>query len=124
LYQANTNWSTNFDTAALGDQDGDGIPTWQEYIAGTDPQNAASAFALSISASNGQQVVSFPTVMTSPQYRLQRYYAIQRCTSLATQTWQGIDGATNIAGLGQTVVLTNALFAPNAFFRGQVWLGP
>ena len=42
LYQANTNWSTNFDAAALSDFDGDGMSTWQEYLAGTDPMNSNS----------------------------------------------------------------------------------
>jgi alpha-tubulin suppressor-like RCC1 family protein len=124
LYQANTNWSTNFDAAALGDQDGDGLFTWQEYILGTDPLNSASRFSLSASLSNGVEVVSFPTIATSAQYGLQRYYAVQAATNLAAPLWQGVPGLTNIPGLGQTVVWTNSLSGPQAFLRGRVWLGP
>ena len=124
LYQANTNWSTNFDAAALGDQDADGLLTWQEYITGTDPLNSASAFSLQASLTNGQLVVSFSTVATSAQYGLQRHYAVEASTNLAVPMWQGVPGITNVLGLGQTVAWTNSLPNPNTFFRGRVWLGP
>ena len=114
---------TNFDAAALGDQDGDGIPTWQEYIAGTDPMNPASVFTLMAWLSNGQQVVTFPTVQTSVQYGLRRYYALESTTNLFTPAWQGIPSLTNVLGAGQSVVWTNVLPAPNTFLRGRVWLG-
>jgi hypothetical protein len=123
LYAANANWSTNFDSAALADQDGDGVFTWQEYIAGTDPLNASSVFSLNASFSNGQQVVSFPTVATSVQYGAQRYYAVEAATNLAAPVWQGVPGLTNILGLGQTVAWTNAGAGPNTFLRARVWLG-
>jgi alpha-tubulin suppressor-like RCC1 family protein len=123
LYQYNTNWATNFDAAALGDQDGDGVPTWQEFIAGTNPTNAASVFALSVAPGAGQTVVSLPTIATTPQYQLQRYYALQFSTDL-TQPWQTIPGWTNIQGQGQILTYTNTQGASNVFYRGQVWLGP
>ncbi len=124
LYQANTNWSTNFDAAALGDQDGDGIPTWQEYIAGTDPQNPASAFGLTIAPAAGRSVVSFPTVTATPQYGAHRYYAFEFSTNLlAPQSWQPVPGWGNIPASGQAAAYTNAFGFPNAFFRGRVWLG-
>jgi alpha-tubulin suppressor-like RCC1 family protein len=124
LYQMNTNWSANFDAAALGDQDGDGVPTWQEYIAGTDPQDQASRFLLGASQSNGQPMISFSTVPTSAQYGLQRYYALESCTNLALPVWRGVSGLTNVLGLGQTVICTNPIAGPNVFLRGRVWLWP
>ncbi|MEI8205713.1 MAG: InlB B-repeat-containing protein [Kiritimatiellales bacterium] len=35
---------TNYNTAAMTDQDSDGLTAWQEYIAGTDPTNGTSSF--------------------------------------------------------------------------------
>jgi alpha-tubulin suppressor-like RCC1 family protein len=125
LYQQNTNWSTNFDAAALADQDGDGVPAWEEYIAGTDPQNPAGVFSLNAALTNGQAIVSFPTIVPSAQYELQRYYALESSTNLnSAQPWQGIAGWTNIQASGQAVVYTNASASPNQFFRGRVWLAP
>jgi len=125
LYQANTNWSTNFDAAALGDQDGDGMFTWQEYIAGTGPMDSTSFFSLSVALTNGQQIVSFPTIGTTAQYGTQRYYALETSTNLfSPQAWTGIAGWTNIPASGQTVPYTNVSGSPSAFFRARVWLGP
>ena len=125
LYQANPSWSADFDAAALGDQDGDGIPTWQEYVSGTDPNDPASVFSLNISMSNGQSVVSFPTATTSAQYQAQRYYALESCTNLlAPLVWTGVEGFTNILASGQTIFFTNIAATSPRFFRGRVWLGP
>jgi alpha-tubulin suppressor-like RCC1 family protein len=125
LYQQDTNWATNFDAAALGDQDGDGMPTWQEYIAGTDPLNPASVFVLSAALTNGQMTVSWPTVATTAQYQLQRYYSLQSSANLSNPSfWYGVAGWTNIYGLGHELTYTNTTGPSNVFFRGQVWLGP
>jgi len=35
-------YTNNFDAAELADPDYDGLPTWQEYLAGTNPTNSAS----------------------------------------------------------------------------------
>jgi hypothetical protein len=123
LYQYNTNWATNFNAAALSDPTGKGAAVWQDYIAGTNPTNAASVFALDAGLTNGQTVVSFPTIATTAPDQSQRYYALQSSTNLR-QPWQGIPGWTNILGLGQIQSYTNPVGAPNSFFRGRVWLGP
>jgi len=46
-------YSTSFASAELADPDGDGIPNWQEYYAGTDPNNSNSAFRVMNIQSNG-----------------------------------------------------------------------
>src|SRR5262249_11634808 len=104
---------------------GDGVPTWQEYIAGTDPNDPASAFSLSIIMSNGQPVVSFATITTSAQYEAQRFYALESCTNLLSPlVWTGVEGFTNVQASGQTISYTNNSATSPRFFRGRVWLGP
>jgi alpha-tubulin suppressor-like RCC1 family protein len=123
LYQMNTNWSTNFDAAALGDQDGDGMPTWQEFIAGTDPLNGSSVLALACTQTNGQAIVTLPTILTTPQYKAQRYYALEMTTNLSSPLrWSGIPGWTNIPASGQSFVFTNPAPNANLYLRARVWL--
>jgi alpha-tubulin suppressor-like RCC1 family protein len=94
-------------------------------VAGTAPTNLVGVFALNITLSNSQEILSFPTIAPSAQYGLQRYYAIESCTNLLSpQAWVGIAGWTNIQASGQPVVYTNASVASKAFWRGRVWLGP
>lgn len=126
LYQANPDWSTNFDAAAIADADGDGQLTWQEYLAGTDPRNPASVFRLTIAISNGQTVLSFPTIAPTAQYEgLRRYYSLEYSTNLlSSQAWQGFPGGTNLPSAGQTIVRTNPAGNVNRLFRAKVWLEP
>ncbi len=125
LYQQNSNWAANFNAAALSDPTGKGMAVWQDYIAGTDPNNAASIFALSAALSNGQTVVTVPTIAPTPQYLMHRYYALQTSSNLLSpSSWQPIAGWTNVQGTGQALFYTNAGGAPNLYYRGQVRLGP
>jgi len=50
---------TNYDTDAVADQDADGLKTWQEYIAGTDPTNNASCLR---AAQNIRNVITWSPV--------------------------------------------------------------
>ena len=50
---------TNFNTDALSDVDSDGLKTWQEYIAGTDPTNPVSSFRVT---ENSRNVVGWNAV--------------------------------------------------------------
>ncbi|MGD9874159.1 MAG: S8 family serine peptidase [Kiritimatiellia bacterium] len=47
LWFADYGWTSDFEVVAVSDADGDGALSWQEYVAGTDPTNASSAFILS-----------------------------------------------------------------------------
>ena len=125
LYQVNTNWATNFDAAALSDPTGKGVAVWQDYIAGTDPLNPASVFTLNVGFVNSQELVSFPTVATTPQYLSQRYYALENSTNpISSPSWQAVPGWAKIQGSGQPLTYTNSIGGSNVFFRGRVWLGP
>ena len=47
---------------AEADNDGDGMSNWQEYMAGTDPNIAASRLAISVTVTNGHVRVSWSAV--------------------------------------------------------------
>ena len=55
--------TTNSSSCAACDPDHDGLTNLQEFLAGTDPNNAASALHIGLPAKNGADViVSFPSV--------------------------------------------------------------
>ena len=125
LNRLNPAWTSNFAAHELEDSDGDGVPNWQEYVAGTDATNKQSVFRLDLGSSNGVSVVSFQTVPYSgAAYGLSglRRYALELEDDLAAGQWQGVEGLTNVVGAGQTVVHTNGFDAPLRFFHGRVWL--
>jgi hypothetical protein len=126
LAQANPAWINNFDAAAMADQDGDGVPTWAEYIAGTDPMEPLSRLVITVGSCNNQLIVTLPTVAAGTQYEgLQRYYTIETATNLGpTPGWQAVAGCTGVRGEGQTVVWTNLAASPPGFFRAKVYLAP
>jgi hypothetical protein len=125
LYQQNPNWAANFNAAALSDPTGKGVAVWQDYIAGTDPNNAASIFALSAALGNGQTVVTVPTIAPAPQYQMHRYYGLQTSSNLLSPaSWQPVAGWTNVQGTGLALSYTNASGASHLYYRGQVRLGP
>ena len=100
----------DFDAAATNDWDHDGMANWAEYIAGTQPTNAASVFLMNIAVSEGKSMVTCPTMPTGIEYGgKQRYYTLESRTNLLSDTWSGITGYTDILGFGQTIVYTNRL---------------
>ena len=52
----------DYNAAALGDQDADGMATWQEYYAGTNPTNSASVWLISALAAQNAKVLKWPSV--------------------------------------------------------------
>lgn len=67
---------TNYDADAAADADGDGLPSWQEYVAGTDPTNAASCFRITgAELGSGGTVIRWSSVSN-------RFYDISWSTNL------------------------------------------
>ena len=65
------------------DPDSDGVPTWAEYIALTDPNNAASHFNATISiGADGVPVVGW----TTPTYASRTYKVLGK-VDLADSVW-------------------------------------
>jgi len=97
------------------DSDGDGMSNWQEWIAGTDPDNAASALRLQPPS------VTPPGVLLRWSSITNRTYVLERCTNpLAPGTFYPIQS--NIPGLPGTTSFTdtNAPAVRPTYYRIRV----
>ncbi len=66
-----------YETAALMDVDGDGFVAWQEYVAGTDPNDPNSVFSTGIEIVDGGVVISW-TQPTDGEDTVERAYTVQQ----------------------------------------------
>ena len=105
---------TNYDEDAMADVDGDGLLTWQEYVAGTDPTNMASVFQISgIEATPQGTVIRWPSVSN-------RFYDLDWTTNLL-DGFAVLPGATNLPATPPENVYTNPLDSGgSSFYRGHV----
>ena len=104
------------DAAALADQDGDFLYTWEEYIADTNPTNAASYYGV-ITNLTGTTIVQLETLMTSTA----RVYDLYSYTNLlGSDEWlpQGLD----VWGSGSNLWLVVTNDGPLKFYRAGVRL--
>ncbi len=61
---------------AEADQDGDGVPTWKEYVAGTSPMDADSVFVTDMNSVSAEgPTLTWPSISN-------RYYTVYRSTNL------------------------------------------
>jgi hypothetical protein len=74
--------TTDYDAADIADLDGDGLLTWQEYRAGTDPTNASSVFAVLAMDSNG--ITWYGTTNSG----VMDDFVILRATNMLNPVWQ------------------------------------
>jgi CubicO group peptidase (beta-lactamase class C family) len=125
LAEANPVWTNDLSAASTNDQDGDGLSSWQEYIAGTHPTNPASVLDVHVTWSDGQWLVTLPTVETGARHEgLNRYYSLESRTGLVGVGWEPVPGLTDVRGTGQVLIWTNPAGASNRFYRGSVRLAP
>jgi hypothetical protein len=119
LSGAFTSWLQQFGLPTDGsadyvDPDGDGMNNWQEWVAGTNPTNAASVLQM-LSATPGATnvVVTWSSVNT-------RTYSLARATNLTTVPAFSVMSS-NIAGLAGTTSFTDTNPpATAAFYRVAV----
>ena len=106
---------TNYDEDAMADVDNDGLLTWEEYVAGTDPTNQASVFAITgIASSVPGTVIRWASVAN-------RFYGIDQSTNLL-DVFTVLPGATNLPASPPVNAYTNPLPAGGAaFYRIRVW---
>ena len=101
-------WTSDFDAAATRDAEPDGFFTWQEYIADTDPTNAASFPRLDLITTFG---TNFPILDWTASSG--RRYQVHRCDDLVDAVW-----LTQEVGLGTaTWTDTNPPPPTNRYYR-------
>lgn len=101
-----------------GDADGDGQTNLQEYIADTDPTNAAVLFTLrGIRAASGGAGVEI-----SLPGKAGRRYLLERSITLESASWTQIDASGPLAGDGTVTFVDTAPPTPRAFYRARVEL--
>jgi hypothetical protein len=99
-------------TDAARDDDGDGFSNLQEFLAGTDPANPASALkitALDVIGTNA--LITFSTV-------LDKYHVIEAASTLMPANWTTV--TQNVAGTGnnlQIIAPAAATNVPASYFR-------
>lgn len=98
-----------FDVNALADPDHDGVPTWAEYVAQTDPTNADS-FLRIIQFDNGS--LAFTPVSTG------RIYSIEETGYLGSSNW--LPGTALHLGTGSVMRLSLTNAQPIRFYRVRV----
>jgi hypothetical protein len=117
---ASKGFETDFDQAALADQDGDGMPTWAEYKAGTNPVDAGDAFAVV----RTELVNGFLSVRWTA--KANKTYQVMKSIDLVTWTNAPSDVGTNQQSLRTAVAdgmldyVDPIVAANNLFYRVKV----
>jgi len=103
------------DVEAAADQDEDGMPTWQEYVARTDPTNAGSVFEIEsfAVAQGGMELVATWHGATGC------LYTVRTTTDLLAPDWQPDPEFSAVPGSGVAMCYSNAVAAagPTRFWQ-------
>jgi phosphatidylethanolamine-binding protein (PEBP) family uncharacterized protein len=106
-------------TADYLDSDNDGMNNWQEYLAGTNPTNASSAFKIT-----SYQMLSATQFVVRWSSVSNRLYDVTRATNLTAGTgaFAPRPGATNLAGTAPQNAWTDSVTRASgpAFYRVNV----
>lgn len=110
-------WTNDFDAAATNDAEPDGFPTWQEYIADTDPTNSESVIPplYATDSTNGLPLDIHPTSTG-------RHYYIDATSLLDDPAWTNLIHAPGTGGawLPEIQAPTSGIH----FYRGRISLPP
>lgn len=103
------------------DQDGDGAANGQEFIAGTDPIDAASVLQVDMTNGSGEVFVRLlvPQAEGAGYENKRRLFTVEECEALTSGIWKPIPSFDRMLAINQTVTLAAQ---PLHFYRTRVWL--
>ena len=99
----------------LKNTDGDPQDDYAEWIADTNPTNAASFFQLTA-------ISATPPIQVCLLSSSNRLYTLQSAANLTPGGWTNVPGQTRVAGSGNVSCLTDTNSAPQRFYRIRVEL--
>ena len=102
-YFGGTGTTTNATSCAAGDPDADGFTNYNEYIADTNPTNAASYFHIA-----GIANTNTTNVAVSFQSSANRRYTLCQTTNLTSGVWNNVPSQSDVPGNGGTTTLTDS----------------
>ncbi|MEI7955495.1 MAG: hypothetical protein WCJ66_10045, partial [Verrucomicrobiota bacterium] len=119
------NWAKMFGVASAGDDvDGDGRTALQEYLDGTDPNDASSHTSAGAMAPV-LVITSFDSVSQIATLRLNgtpgRLHNIEWSSSLAPGSWTPLGSDFTMPSVGFIVVEDSVSSAPRRFYRATAW---
>lgn len=105
----------NYNAAELLDIDGDGMPAWQEYIAGTNPTDPASSLRIANAGMSiqGSTIIRWSSISN-------RFYSVSYTTNLM-EDFSVLSGARNLPATPPENIYTNPIqVGGSAFYKISV----
>jgi hypothetical protein len=104
-----------------------GQTTMENFVAGTNPNDATSRFQVNAGIVGDQRKVwFFARAAEGAGYEgMTRFYTLERSPDLTNGSWIGVPGFIDVPANNQTVIYQKPLTGPSEFYRGNVRLqGP
>jgi hypothetical protein len=119
LASRNAAWASDYEAAAMGDPDGDGYSTWQEYWSGTDPQNSNSFLRIdTVSLAGSSATLQWRHAAISNSIPA---ITVQTRTNLSLGSWVPVGQKTPVNG---TNIWVGSSASPQLFYRLAVTNAP
>jgi hypothetical protein len=106
------------------DYDQDGVSNKDEYIAGSNPADAASFVRVELSRVDGLMTVSVkvPEATGRLYEGYHRFYAIEKCSNLKRGLWISVPGFERNLASGVTTLYEEPPMERGVFYRTRIWL--